>query len=418
MQALFVIIASLGLVYFLFVKRRFDFFLIAYLSAVIYFLPGFVGYVIYPGSILYSEQVDLIPEAYTVMSLVLAAILCTAIISDFSLELAPPRTRIVGAQRTSTIALVLSFIGALGAVLTSGPTLLSPEKFEMLPELNRWYVLAASALPIAAVTAFERKQWIKLSIAGVLLALDLFVGFRITAAITTIAIFALSLSRYKIKFRLIFHDKWKVLAVCIVVPFFFVVKGFMYPIKVGDWDFISVVWWDPDFYASTLINSEPFYTQAILNEVLHQRLEVGLDHFSSLLYLLVPFATEFTNDVLSFNDLFQPTLFPTSVSWMGMANNIWAEALSSGGYAMLVLFLFVFLFLLILGSSLLRSTDPEIRAGAAVLFSWLAFYVHRNDVLYQAILERRAILLWLLCVLASILVDTLFRRIRSRSEKS
>jgi hypothetical protein len=44
MKIVFIIIASLGLLYFLIRNRKFDFFTVGYLSSFAYFLPGFFGY--------------------------------------------------------------------------------------------------------------------------------------------------------------------------------------------------------------------------------------------------------------------------------------------------------------------------------------------------------------------------------------
>ncbi len=84
-----------------------------------------------------------------------------------------------------------------------------------------------------------------------------------------------------------------------------------------------------------------------------------------------------------------------------MANNIWAEMLSSGGWPLLGLFITIFVVMLMLGSYVIRSRDPILAAGAAVTFSYWAFYIHRNDLLYQVNLEKRTLLVWAACVVLS-----------------
>ena len=400
MHIAFESVAMVGFLYFLLAKRRFDFLTVAYGSAAIYILPGFFGFVIYPraNQTLYPSAI--IDETYAIMLAVLLALALTAILCDRLGSLKPPRIRFVGANRAAEVAGLCSLIGICGAVATSGGSLLSLDKFELLSELNRWYVLGSSALPLFAVFSFERKKWRLFSCALLGLAADMFIGFRANTAITAIALLTLVLSQNSNRGRLIGHRN-VLLAGATLAIVFLAYKGLILPIKTGDWSNVTAVLVSPDWYSDSFTHSEPFVTQAILNETLCQDFSVGMAHFTNVLFLFVPFATEYSSDVLSFNDLFQPILFPGSETWMGMANNIWAEAWSSGGYPLFAIFLLIFLSLLVFGSSLLRSLDPEVRAGVAIGFSWLAFYVHRNDVLYLGTLERRTFTLWLTSIFVS-----------------
>src|SRR5439155_1064986 len=56
MQDTFLVISGIGLFYFLFGLRKFDFFSVAFLSACVYFLPGFVGYTVTPFSIVFCTK--------------------------------------------------------------------------------------------------------------------------------------------------------------------------------------------------------------------------------------------------------------------------------------------------------------------------------------------------------------------------
>ena len=57
--------------------------------------------------------------------------------------------------------------------------------------------------------------------------------------------------------------------------------------------------------------------------------------------------------------------------------------------------------MLMLGSYWIRSHDATVAAGTALVFSYWAFYIHRNDLLNQVNLEKRAILIWLACLVLS-----------------
>src|SRR4051794_4498838 len=77
----FLVIAVAGVVYFALWKRHCDFFTVAYFAAIIYFLPGFCGYTLYP-SIEGLAAVDLQPQVYSVFNLVLTSIVLSALTYD------------------------------------------------------------------------------------------------------------------------------------------------------------------------------------------------------------------------------------------------------------------------------------------------------------------------------------------------
>jgi len=191
----------------------------------------------------------------------------------------------------------------------------------------------------------------------------------------------------------------------------FAYKGLYIAVKRGDIDLIISNVVNPKYYLSTIESSEPFITQAILNEVLRQSFVIGIDHLKSLFYQLVLFAPDLGYNIVSFNDIFQPALFPES-GWMGMANNIWGEAISSGGWPLLIMFAIIYSLLLGVGSYLLRSHDPEIKAGMALIFSWWAFYINRNDLFNQISFEKRIVLLWMGCVVGSMFINLLAERLK------
>ena len=172
---------------------------------------------------------------------------------------------------------------------------------------------------------------------------------------------------------------------------------------------------DVDLYASAILLSEPFNTQAILNEVIAQDFRVGMEHFQDVLLQFLLFSPELGRAPVSFNDFFQSTLFASDLDY-GMANNIWAEMVSSGGWLLLGLFVLVFVLLLMLGSYWVQSHDVTVAAGVAVVFSYWAFYIHRNDLIYQVNLEKRSILVWVTCLVVSrFLAPSTYANLRNTS---
>jgi hypothetical protein len=399
MHVSFVIIAAAGLLYFLFCLRQFDLFSVAFFSACMYFLPGFVGYTVAPMAGAMHAPVDLEDQTYLVMITVLIAIWVGALLFDH----APGRNvlalRLQGSESAPVWAVALAVIGSILLVATAGEALLLDDKITIMESLNRWHILGATAAPLGMVLSFSCRRWLLCALSLMLLLCDMYIGFRISFAIAIIAIVTLYLVRDGTQ-RLAVQN-WKVgLMGMALVSLLLVYKQIFVAIKLGMWDVIVERIQDADLYTTAIMMSEPFNTQAILNEVVAQDFRVGMGHLRDISSQFVLFSPELGNAPLSFNDLFQPTLFPSDLDY-GMANNIWAEMLSSGGWPLLVLFISIFVSMLTLGSYLIRSRDPILAAGAALTFSYWAFYIHRNDLLYQINLEKRTILVWGACIVLS-----------------
>lgn len=405
MQFIFILVALSGLLYFLFAKRQFDFFSLAYLSGCDYFMPGFLGYTRF--------ELMLVDEAYLVMIAVLTAIVVGAFIFDWIALNSNPKIMFRGFKLSPAIALALAVIGLGMTVLTTGGILLSPDKSAMMLELNRWSIVWAQGASLGAVLMFAERRWILFSVCMAFLLFLLYIGFRSPLALSVIAIFVIFLSK-KGRQRLAVRN-WIAGIVGISAAFFLFVYKFLYiALKRGDLGAVAERLTTPDFYLLTISHSEPFTTQAILNEVVRTKFHVGVEHFSGLIYQAIPFSPSLGAKITSFNDLFQHKLFPWVPS--GMANNIWAEMWSSGGWALLLLFILFFVMVLGAGSYLIRIRDPIVKGGVALFFSYWAFYIHRNDLLYQVTIEKRVLLLWIFCAGLSSLVVLAARRQYARRD--
>lgn len=399
MHIMFLLMASAGLLYFLLCLRRFDFFTVAFCAGCVYFLPGFFGYTSAPVGIAMLMPVDLEDETYFVMIAVLAAIWLGAILFDH-LRVGNGLNMVLGAPSLAPLcALLFAISGYALIVVTAGEALLDDDKLVMMESLNRWYILGATAAPLAAVLSFASKKWLLLGLSMGLLLFDMYIGFRISFAMALIAIFTLHLSRRGP--QRVALQNWKIgCAAILCVSVLFVYKQLYIAVKLGLWDVILERIQDSELYVSAVMMSEPFNTQAILNEVVAQDFRVGMRHLQDVSVQFVFFSTDLGSAPMSFNDLFQSTLFPSELDY-GMANNIWAEMWSSGGWPLLAAFLALFVVVLMIGSSLIRSRDPILSAGTALVFGYWAFYIHRNDLLNQVNLEKRALLIFLLCILLS-----------------
>jgi len=415
MQICFGLLALIGLIYFLFAKRQFDFFSLAFLSSCIYFSPGFMGYALYPAKPV-RVPVPLVDEAYWILTVVLFSIVLSAIVFDRCRVIGQkqPKIFLKGTQLAHACATVLALAGLAITIFTTGNALLYLEKSRMMMELNRWHILCTMSASLGVVWAVIKRDFVLGTVCLIILLFDVYIGFRSSFAITIITIFVLFLSA-KGRQRLGINS-WRVgILGTIVASSLFIYKFLVIAVKGGFWGIVIDRLGDPNFYAYVFIHSEPFTIQAILNEVLQQDFHVGMDHFVSVVYNFMLFAPDLGAESVSFNSLFQTALF----SWQeaGMANNIWAEMWSSGGWVLLLIFIVVFNCILAFGSYFLRMRDPVLRSWIALLGSYWAFYIHRNDIAYQFTLEKRIFLVGFFCIIVSVFLSSFGSyRVRKASE--
>jgi hypothetical protein len=402
MQLLFYVVSILGIAYFSLAKRRFDWFAVAFFSACTYFLPGFFGFTSYLAVTEWIES-PINDQAYRVMIIVEGIILCSAIVSDlFGNE---GRVNVNARKKESILVLgiivCLAITGLMVMILTTGKALLDAEKQSMMDELNRSHILFYTSTIIGGTLSFDHRKWAIFALFCLFIMFDLFLGFRLSLAITLISIFTLWLSRQGRR-RLLFCHWKQIVAGIILVIFLFLYKQMGYAVKIGDYDLLRSVLADSKTYSAMFTNSEPFVTQTILNEVTARDYHIGMEHFMGLAYQFIFYAPELGLKAISFNDLFQKDLFQ-EVDY-GMANNIWAEMWSSGGWPLLLTFMLIFVMTLRL-CCILTGTHKKVQRGiVAVMASYWACYIHRNDIGYAVVLEKRVLAVMGLSLLIAFIV--------------
>lgn len=424
MQAVFLTVAGTGLLYFLAAKRQFDFFSTAFISALVYFLPGFFGYVndfTYEGEATKIVHVPLIPETYLVFVIVLAAILLAGVTWDHAARSKKLEIALQGGENATAWAVVLSLVGFAIFIATGGyNVILSCGRIFPTGSSSQWYYVWTTGASLGVVLSFMRGRRVLFLLSLVQLLVAVYTGDRASLAMCAIALFTLWLSRMG-RQRLL--RNWKAaLGGAVAAAFFFVYKELYGYVKCagalsmgGGQDVVAGA--DQSSTAGTYVeataerisilrtyvdaisNSEPFTTQAILNKVLDNHFYVGMGHFLGSAGTIIPFYRTLAGPPESFNALFQAALFPQASG--SLANNIWAEMLSSGGWPLFAVFMIFFVLVLAVGSYLLRARDPIIVGGSALIFSYWAFYIHRNDLLFQIPTERRILFFWAVCVVLS-----------------
>lgn len=399
MQAVFIFCSIIGCCYFGRKKRRFDLYSLGFISCMIYFLPGFFGYTQYPTKIGFlKESVPIVDEAYLVMIVVSSSFIIAAIIYDYLIR--KPSIKNIYLKGSSYAPLIMTVIGIIGFLLTlmvAGDALLASKKSVYMYEFerSRWQLIWGIGCSLGMLLSYTYKKWILFLISFSLLFFNFYIGVRSNLALTIIALFLIFMhdQGQQVFFGLNnFRKYWLQMLIFTLsaYSFFFYKKIYQY-VKLGMWDSILSLISQPEFYAKVITDSEPFYTQTILNEVIRQDFHVGLTYLlknivSQLVIISKLISTK------DFNSTFQPELF--SYWNAGLAANIWAEMWSAGGWLLLIIFIMILMILLGLGSHLLNISNPNIKAGLALFFSYWTFYIHRNDIFNQLSYTKQIILLW------------------------
>jgi hypothetical protein len=231
------------------------------------------------------------------------------------------------------------------------------------------------------------------------LLFTVYIGFRSYSALALMSILLIHFQRQGAQ-RLIARNLPALLAAAAAGMAFFAYKLVYVLVKLGDFDQVFEFLANSDFYLDAVIASEPFTTQMVLNECIRTDFETDMGYIAvSIFAQLTLFSRELGFSFISFNDLFQPQLFP-EVDF-GMAANIWAQMLTAGGWPLFLGFLAAYVWSLRLGSIWMATRRMNVRAGVALGAAYWAFYIHRNDLGFELSLLKRVLIVWLLTALVS-----------------
>lgn len=388
-QAIFLMFAACGGLFFLIKRRQFDYFSLAFFSALIYFLPGFFGATSYHVGDGWSDM-SIDPEVYWIMIFVILSIWFSAWVSSYAPKLLEFNIALPSESLVSKLLMFSASAGFIGLLVTSGSEVLQAEKEIVMQSLGRWHILFYTAATIGLPVAYLMRQYLLAGLFLASLSFDLFLGFRSALSIGIISVLVVML--YAQGRQRLIAANWKIILAALMFGLLmFGYKEIAFAVKAGMWDLVWSNLNDANTYLFMFTHSEPFVVQQILNEVVASRFETNADHIFSSLYQLMLFAPELGAETITFNSLFQPSLFP-DVEY-GLAANIWAQMWSAGGWTLLIVFTLVFNMVLALGNATLRARSIVLRAGLAPVFVYWAFYIHRNELGYALNLEKRILLL-------------------------
>ena len=408
---LFYFIMFLGILNFFYKKRTFDFFSIAFISAMIYFFPGFVGYVGIE-KINMTEPISV--YTYTVVILVVLSLILTSLMFDTTKK---KEISFIFLEKNSSYlaeaALIIGISSFVILYMTQGSMLFTAGKASLAENYSRWSILYQSGISLATILFFIQKKY-KFAIFSLLvLSINIYIGYRSTFVITIISLLTIYLNK-KGPIRFIRYAKIIFIAF-IGLMFLLVAKvllpTFKYAIITGDYNyFLNYISDLGNVFRIAILNAEPFVTMWTLNTIINNNFETSATELLGLLALLIPFGSEIGIQGRTFNSLFQPILF----SWAnyGVGSNIWAQFYSIGGFFVLSIFLLIYNFFLYLASQALLIRSSYLKAVFAIMSSYWAFYIHRNDIGFQITLERRVIIIYIFSLILSIVIYNFFPKKR------
>ena len=348
-----------------------------------YFSPGLLGVVIDPIKIGYVQElfgteplsVPLANTTYEVMTLVLVFILFGSI--WFEIVYPVYENHLVqDTEKMTQAAGIISILFFLYLLVISGDGLFASDKARVMRILGSGYVLWSLSIISLTLLAFATRNWKWFFLGGCFLIFDLFLGFRLEFVLVTLAIFTAFAHSFGHQ-RLI--KKWPLLSMLMTVVVLMVIyKEFLAGIKRYLWhmpyDYIASI-----SFIKAIEHAEPFIIQATLNGVVSHKVHIGIYQYFLTIIQAIPFYGTISGQTIhQFNDSIQTFLFP-GIDF-GVASNIWAEVYSAGGMMFLVLFMVGYVWALFIGGRWLQNKSLSVRIYGLMVFSYISFYIHRNDI--------------------------------------
>jgi len=379
--------------YFFFKKRDVDYFLVSFVGCSLYFLPGFFGETAYLSSQGWVHT-PIHWKTYTVMLAVLASITFFAVFNDLIYRENKASRAVIVTNTKSSYLYILSILSIASLLLlyvTTGGGAFGEDKSAIMSELNRWHILfymtATIGLPFAVL--LKRKFFIGIFLS--LLVVNLLIGFRSPIVIAALASIVMNFNGKKV--RLVGHYK-KILFLIFFALLMFLYKYIAMVMKSGLWDIVFERLYSLETYKNMIIMSEPFVVLNNLNKILILDYHSSAEHIYSAIYQLIIFSPELGAQIVSFNDIFQPDLFP-KVDY-GLASNIWAQFYSAFDWLGVIFIIILYCFILFCANFQLRRARLTNVALYSSMFVYLSFYIHRNDLGYAINLSKRVFIIVLL----------------------
>ncbi|WP_419807679.1 hypothetical protein [Sphingomonas sp.] len=385
---IFYIVSLLGVWFFVFKRSTFDFVSAGYFGCIVYFMPGFHGLLFNP---YYPDDFPIEPistATYLVWIGALGGAVLTGILYNPLPALSVQQkqtTRPFTTPAANAVIVALLLISFVVALLVGGEDLFSPDKNDVLNVQDRSIILFATLSQVTLVLFIVQKQYIMAMPSILCVAFLVFIGFRSELAIAAFCIFVWIAYRDGVRS---FFKVRNIFTLVSIVMFLFAYKFVYANVKLGRWDLVFQTLGDRDFLANIFLKSEPFITQSILKEVIERDFSIPIESFLSSLISVIPLSNVLTTisiDQVKFD--FQDQLFPNLR--YGVASNIYANFYAAMGYIGILIYIVIQNAALVSISRYMRKTDSFAKLALALVGSFIAFYIHRNDVANSITLINR-----------------------------
>ncbi len=405
MESLFFGLALYGVYFFAVRRRQFDFVSAGFFGQLIYFAPGFYGYVTNPYFPHIIPSVPIFTETYTVWCMALGGTILAGMLYRPAPGVKWPELKTSNAFDIILMGgIVLSFMAEM---YLGGGSFLSDDKNEVLQNATRFALFFGASTQIGLIAFAMQGKFIKLIVPVAGVAILLYAGFRNDFSLAAIAL-AVFVARKK--GVLIFARPHILLALVAFVGFVFLYKGFLGSFRADRMaDFFENM--DLQTYVQmSFLNSEPFITQSILNDTLIRKLSMPPGSIFYSLFAGIPLISPFIGvDQLPTQFNFQEQLFP-NLSY-GVASNIYAYFYATLGWGGVLAFISTHCASLIYISRWLGIVKSSIvRLGLLSIGAFLAFFIHRNDLTNALLQMNRPIIALFVTWLLSLYIEWPSRR--------
>ncbi len=395
------ILFNLSLLLFYLLRRNgFDLFGISYFSSFIYFSPTFFGYAGFLVDLtdwVYSPLAD---KTYAVYFIFLSILFLTTLSHDlfiktsgnFNYSQIKADDKYKYEMYSAFILLLISFflLNIFG-----GGALHQLDKNQVMANIGRWYLLYESILLLAIAYVLTVVKFRTVYICLLFfLCFDVYLGFRTSFVIAILMLFFVSFNK-KDK-RLI--GLWPYLLLGVFAVFsILMLKLMMFGLKKGDIDILLAILSNSQTYEKLLSTSEPFVTQSILNTVVSLDFRTDAEHLKLIPLQFVLLGDVVFGQIRSFNDYFQPALFP-KINY-GMASNFLAEFYAVSGFFGVFAVSAVYSLVLMVLNLAIQSVKAGYKPLLLLCGVYWAFYIYRNDMAYILNIEKRIVISFLLVIL-------------------
>lgn len=377
---LFLFFFGLSTMYFLFSKRKIDFFTLGYFSCAIYFLPGLFGW---SGIQTLGVQNVIHVTTYISLSIVMSGLLFSAVAWDKTVNIKDIHQKHEYRAEFTIIMILSMLVGGLFISLESSE-IFSPEK----PDYGRIYSFFVPTIVLGMIYSSVSGKFFGVFIFAPLIALDLFAGNRESVVFSVLG-GLMAFGQGTAKTRMAFsHSRTLVLAIT-VAYFLMIYKGLYQAVLAGRFDLVGERLLSEEYYLASAMRLESFVTLDLLNSVLVQNIQYNDNWLLALVVIVLPMA-----DIFEFKmpRAISHFIADHSYGWLnfGVAGNIWADMHAAGGW---LLFIFSALLYAVtpifLNIALARSRSMFVSLAICIIGVILMFFSHRAGLFYTVTLVSR-----------------------------